>query len=241
MDTCTTAYGVSSGSEGFDPALKSEHSNADASGRYKLAAIEQLRAKPADPNEIAAVLATGDDVWVSFSVNDQAWMSRSLQNAIIPDYDVTDDTGHAVVLAGYRTLPNGTKQFLIHNSWSPRWGDNGYGWISEAMVSRHTRAAYHVRVADGAGSPSQPGQPAASGCPAGQTKDPVFGMCIPGLPGGLPGGLPAPGQAPSPQQPKPQQGSCPQGQAPDMMSGQCTNVCPGGGPTVGGMCLPIPR
>ena len=255
MDACTSAYGVTSGSEAYDPGLKAEHANADANGRYRLAAIEQLHSKPADPNEIATVLAAGDDLWISFSVNDQAWMSRSLSNAVIPDYEVTDDTGHAVVLAGYRTLPNGTKQFLVHNSWSARWGDNGYGWISEAMVTRMTRAVYRVRVSDGAGAPAQPGHapaqpgqaPAANGCPAGQTKDPVFGMCIPGaLPGGLPGlpgGLPAqppiPG-APAPAPAKPQQGSCAQGQAPDMMSGQCANLCPGGAPSVGGMCLPIP-
>ena len=185
------------------------------------------------------MLATGNDV-ISFSVDDRAWKSTALQNAVVPDYDATDDTGHAVVLAGYRTVSNGTKQFLIHNSWGPRWGDNGYGSISEAMVTRFTRAAYHVRVTDGSGAPSQPSQPAlptASGCPAGQTRDPVFGMCIPGIPG-----LPAPGQAPAPAQPKPaQQGGCPQGQAPDMMSGHCTNLCPGGMPTVGGMCLPMPK
>ena len=162
-----------------------------------------------------------------------------------------------MVLAGYRTLPNGTKQFLVHNSWSARWGDNGYGWISEAMVTRYTRAAYRVRVTDGAGTPApalpgqapQPGQaPASGGCPDGQTKDPVFGMCVPGGIPGMPGlpGLPVPGQAPAPAQPAPtpkapQQGSCPQGQAPDVMNGQCANLCPGGSPTVGGMCLPIPR
>jgi len=246
MDTCTTAYGVASGSEAFDPQLKAEHQNADANARYKLAGLEQLHAKPADPNEVASVLAGGDDVWISFSVNDQAWMSRSLQNAVIPDYEVVDDTGHAVVLAGYRTLPNGTKQFLIHNSWSSRWGDGGYGWISEAMVSRFTRAAYRVRVTDAAGGgvPALPGKPAGGACPAGQTKDPVFGMCVPGgLPGvpGLPGQQP-PQQQPQPQQPPKPQGSCPQGQAPDMMSGGCTNLCPNGQPTVGGMCLPaMPR
>jgi hypothetical protein len=247
MDTCTTAYGVASGSESFDPALKAEHANADANGRYKLAGLEQLHAKPADPNEMAAVLAAGDDIWISFSVNDQAWMSRSLQNAVIPDYDVVDDTGHAVVLAGYRTLPNGTKQFLIHNSWSTRWGDGGYGWISEAMVTRFTRAAYRVRVTDAAGGgvPSLPAQPASGGgCPAGQTKDPVFGMCVPAAFPGMPG-MQMPGQ--QPQQPQPQQqprqqGSCAQGQAPDLMSGGCTNLCPNGQPTVGGMCLPaLPR
>ncbi len=247
FDTCTTAYGVSSGSEGFDPALKAEHANADANGRYRLAAIDQLHARPADPNEIAGVLSSGDDVWISFSVNDQAWMSRSLQNAVIPDYDVVEDTGHAVVLAGYRTLPNGTKQFLVHNSWGPRWGEGGYGWISEAMVTRYTRAAYHVRVAEGPGGGTTPdAPPAAGGCPAGQMKEPIFGACVPsgfpGMPGfPAPGPGPAPTPAPAPSQPVKPQGSCPAGQAPDVVTNQCTSACAGGGPSVGGMCLPIPR
>jgi hypothetical protein len=265
MDTCTTAYGVSSGSESFDPALKSEHANADASGRYRLAALEQLHSKPADVNEMASVLAGGDDIWISFSVNDQAWMSRSMNNAVIPDYEAVDDTGHAVVLAGYRTLPNGTKQFLIHNSWGTRWGESGYGWISEAMVTRYTRSAYKVRVTEGAGGggqsqPAGPGAAPGGGCPAGQTKDPIFGACIPGgglpgfpgaLPGGLPGGFPLPGAQPAPGQPpaapgqpqpkgpQPQQSGCPQGQIADMMTGKCWNACPGGGAPVGGMCLPV--
>jgi Papain family cysteine protease len=232
FDTCTTAYGVSSGSEAFDPALKAEHANADSNGRYKLTAIEQLHARPADPSEVAGVLSGGDDVWISFSVNDQAWLSRALQNGVIPDYETVEDTGHAVVLAGYRTLPNGTKQFLIHNSWGQRWGEGGYGWISEAMVAKYTRAAYRVRVAEGAGGTSPAAPPSATGgCPAGQVKDPVFGACIPS---GIPG-LPAPAQPAAPQQ----KGSCPQGQLPDTMSGQCANTCAGGSPSVGGMCLPF--
>jgi hypothetical protein len=243
MDTCGTAYGVSSASESFDPELKAEHTRADASGRYVLRAVEQLHTRPADPAEVAGVLAGGDDVWISFSVNDEAWKSRSLHDGVIPDYETVEDTGHAVVLAGYRTLPNGTKQFLVHNSWSTRWGQNGYGWISEAMVSRYTRAAYRVRVADGGGGGAVP---VADGgdCPAGQIKAPIIGTCVPaaGLPG-LPGAQPsAPPVAPPvapPAAPPKAQGSCPPGQAPDMMSGRCTTACAGGAPSVGGMCLPV--
>ncbi len=259
MDTCGVAYGVSSSSEAFDPGLKAEHAGAEAAGRYQLSKIEGApHAKPAgNPRRrLVAVLSGGDDVWISFSVNDQAWLSRALQNGVIPDYEAVDDTGHAVVLAGYRTLPNGTKQFLVHNSWSARWGDNGYGWISEAMVTKYTRAAYRVRVADGRGGsvptapsvPSVPGMPAAPGapgqapgggeCPAGQVQAPIFGTCVPGGIPGLPG---AQGQGPAPtKQAPPAQGSCPQGQATDVMSGQCTAACAGGAPAVGGMCLPFP-
>jgi hypothetical protein len=252
FDACGRAYGVSSGTGAFDPALRAEKAIADASGRYRLLTIEKLQARPANVEELSAVLAGGDDVWASFWVNDEAWMSRSLRNAVIPDYEVSSDEGHAVVLAGYRTLPNGTKQFLIHNSWSPRWGEQGYGWISEAMVSRYLRAAYKVRVADALG-PENPAPPGASGCPSGQVKDavlgscaalcasgspPAAGVCLPTVPG-----FPAPGTFPSGPfplpAPQPRQTSCPEGQAPDLMSGQCTALCPGGAPAIGGMCLPI--
>ena len=252
MDTCTTAYGVSSGSESFDPALKAEHTNADTNGRYKLSSLERLQAKPANPAEVAAVLAGGDDVWISFSVNDQAWMSRSLQNGVIPDYDVVEDTGHAVVLAGYRTLPNGTKQFLIHNSWSHKWGDGGYGWISEAMVTKFTRAAYRVKVAEGRGGvpsvpgvpgipgmpgipglpgmpgqPAQPGKPApapsSSGCPAGQAREPLFGTCVPSAIPGMPG---VPGQS-APAQPAPGQPAQPKPQQGGCPQGQAPDLMSG--------------
>jgi hypothetical protein len=237
VDTCTTAYGVASASEAYDPALKAERANADANGRYRLRAIEQLHSNPADVGEISSLLAGGDDIWISFSVNDQAWMSRALQNAVVPDYQAVDDTGHATVLAGYRTLPNGSKQFLIHNSWGTRWGDNGYGWISEAMVREHTRAAYRIRVDDaGPATPARavPDGTQAGACAAGQVQEPVFGRCIPAIVPGLPSGR-------SPNPSPPSVGPCPQGQATDLMTGQCTALCPAGGPAVGSLCLPFQR
>jgi Papain family cysteine protease len=264
FDSCGQAYGVASNSASLDPRLRAEQATADASGRYRLLGIEQLHAQPADPNEIAAVIAGGDDVWASFSVNDDAWSHRSLNSSVIPDYVPDDDSGHAVVLAGYRTLVTGTRQFLVHNSWSKSWGEGGYGWISEAMVTQYLRAAYKVRVAD-ASAPVGPAP--SSGCPSGQVKDavlgtcaplcasgspPAAGVCLPALPG-FPG-FPAPGQPPSAPSgplpfplpfpfPLPQPGaapaSCPQGQAPDLMTGQCINLCPNGAPAIGGMCLPL--
>lgn len=253
MEPCAAAYHVVPGSASMDPVIIAEKSRADSAGRYKLTGIEQLQSKPANIDELSAVLAGGDDVWASFWVNDEAWKSRSLRDAVIPDYVTDSNVGHAVVLAGYRTMPDGTKQFLVHNSWSDRWGDRGYGWISQAMVTKYLRAAYKVKVGD-ANAPSTPNQPSSSGCPAGQVKDavsgqcaapcssgsaPAAGVCLPSVPGfPMPGG----GQQPAPpggQQP--QNNACPQGQAADLMTGKCAPLCAGGGPAMGGMCLPIPR
>lgn len=203
FDACGPAYGVTSGSARLDPALQAEKVVADTQGRYRLVAVERLQARPADINEMAAILAGGDDLWASFTVNGDAWSSRALQGGVIPDYTSDSDEGHAVVLSGYRTLPNGSRQFLIHNSWGTRWGEQGFGWISEAMVSRYLRAAYKIRIAD-ASSPSGPLPPSGDGCPAGQVKDAVLGICAALCPSGsapaagvclptLPG-FPAPGQ-----------------------------------------------
>lgn len=241
FDSCSSAYSVQPGSAGSDPQIRAEQASADGQGRYRVQAVEQF-SKPTDVDEMAAVLAGGDDIWASFSVDGNSWMNGAMQNGVIPDYPSVEDEGHAVVLAGYRTV-NGAKQFLVHNSWSQRWGDKGYGWLSQAMVQKWLRAAYKVKLVD-ASAPVQPGPapaPSGNGCPAGQVHDavlgtcsqpcasgsaPAAGVCLPALPG-----FPAPGQ---PAQPS----SCPQGQAPDMMTGACTNLCPGGVPAVGGMCLP---
>jgi hypothetical protein len=219
FDSCGKAYGVTSGTGDLDGSLRAEKKGADGAGKYRIAAIEQLRSRPADVDEIAAVLAGGDAVWASFSVSD-AWTGRNLQSgAVIPDYDVTEDSGHAVVLSGYRTI-NGHRQFLVHNSWSQRWGDNGYGWLSDTMVQRHLRAAYKVRIAEGGGNNPGPNPGNNNACPAGQAPDSVLGSCaplcasgsapaagvclpsIPGFPapGGLPSipGMPSPGTLPFP-------------------------------------------
>lgn len=220
FDSCGKAYGVSSGTGDLDGGLRSERKAADGAGRYTVSAIEQLQAKPADVNEMSAVLAGGDAIWASFWVDSDAWSSRNMQaGAVIPDYEQREESGHAVLIAGYRDV-GGRKQFLIHNSWGTRWGDGGYGWISEAMVKRHLRAAYKVRVGDGSGPFPQPNpNPGGGACPAGQAPDSVLGGCvalcasgsapaagvclptIPGLPGGFPSvipGMPAPGSGPLP-------------------------------------------
>ncbi len=212
MDSCGRAYGVIPGSASSDPALQAAKSAADAQGRYRLVAVERLHSRPADINEMAAILAGGDDVWASLSVNGDAWSNGALRSNVIPDYTPDGDEGHAVSLAGYRTLADGTRQFLIHNSWGPRWGEQGYGWISEAMVSRYLRAAYKIKVADAAAPIGPLPAPSSDGCATGQVKDavlgtcvavcasgsaPAAGVCLPSLPG-----FPVPGQ-PAPSGPLP--------------------------------------
>lgn len=250
FDACGSAYSVQSGTGVFDKQLQTEKKIADGKGRFRVAGIEQL-SRPVDTDELAAVIAGGDDVWASFWVSSDAWSDRSLQAGVIPDYERTEDEGHAVVLAGYRPMPSG-RQFLVHNSWGSRWGDGGYAWLSEAMVRKHLKAAFKVRVTDTAApgpapiptpGPAPAPAPPPSGCAAGQTRDAVTGQCAAVCPSGsppaagvclptLPGFPPAvpPGPAPTSR--------CGAGQAPDLMTGQCLPLCAGGNPPIGGLCLP---
>ena len=39
--------------------------------------------------------------------------------------------GHAVALVGYRA----DGRFIVRNSWGTAWGDNGFGYASEAYIT----------------------------------------------------------------------------------------------------------
>lgn len=253
-DDCGEAYGVTSGSGQFDPEIRAEKARADGAGRFKLTQVEEF-SKPPNPNEMAAVLAGGDAIWIALSVDPQAWKTSSLNDGVIPEYQNVAQVGHAVTFVGYRTTASG-KQFLIHNTWSDRWGQGGYGWISEQMVQRWTRNAYKI-VVDGKSGPMPGGggggggQPQSNGCAQGQVRDavngqctnpcasgsaPAAGVCLPAVPGFPLGPQPQPGQQPGPQPNG--GGGCPQGQVKDSVSGQCANPCAGGAAPMGGICLP---
>src|SRR5439155_17360170 len=61
----------------------------------------------------------------------------------VQDYQDGSAAGHAVLLAGYATLPHST-YFLIHNSWGSEWGDGGYVWIHEQTLRKNIGEAYVI-------------------------------------------------------------------------------------------------
>jgi hypothetical protein len=239
-DSCGDAYDVRPASGIEDPVLQAEKKAADAQGHYKVAGLEQL-SRPFDSAEAAGVIAGGDPIWMSISVNDEAWKSRNLENDAIQDYGSAGDEGHAFVLVGYRNAGDG-RQFLVHNSWGTKWGDGGYAWINDSTLRRWGRSAYKVRVADVQGGAPLPSM---NGCNDGQVRDAVLGTCTnPCSSGSAPSagiclspvpGLSIPG-LPSPQ-PSPR-GGCAAGEVTDPMTNRCVAACPGGMPPIGGMCLP---
>jgi hypothetical protein len=47
---------------------------------------------------------------------------------------------HAVIAVGHGTVDR-HRAILIRNSWGSRWGDGGYGWLTECFLASHTFAA----------------------------------------------------------------------------------------------------
>jgi hypothetical protein len=176
---CGQAYHVRQGSGAHDPTIRQQEEKAEREGLYKIARIDHVTSKPVNTDAIAAILATGADVWIGIQVDGHAWQHLKGENPVIPDYRSAEG-GHAVALAGYRKGPHGERQFLVHNSWGGTWGDHGFGWLNEEMLKRHLEYAYAVRVEDKEGkSPPQ----TDDACPENELIDADTGLCAEMCPG----------------------------------------------------------
>ena len=136
---CGQEYGVIEGSATNDPAVRTKIADSDAKGVFRVSSITRM---PLDADTLAQTLATGQSVWAAFCI--EKWSAKYIKDGVIADWS-DNCSGHAIELAGYRTTSTG-RQFLVHNSWGPKWGSAGYAYVSEAMVKRHLEYAYTIKV-----------------------------------------------------------------------------------------------
>jgi hypothetical protein len=193
--------GVTQGSP--DSTALGNRTTADGKGDWKITAFDAM---PTDPTSIATVLATGADVWFSMDIGN-SWMNPN--GDTIADWNNNSiDGGHAVLFAGYRHV-NGQRQFLVHNSWSTQWGNAGYAYISEAMVTGFIKTAYTISVTNPSAPPAPP-----------------------------PPAPPSPGPGPTPPAPSNAltDADCPSNQLVDSVTGQCANMCPDDSRPANGVC-----
>jgi hypothetical protein len=209
-DECGLAYNVRPNTASSDAALMAKIQRADANGVNKVVSFEELQVGPPNVEEILAVLASGADLWTAFHIDSTAFTNRRMQNFVVPDWLVPDG-GHAMTMAGYRKV-NGQYQFLLHNSWGVSWGDQGYAWVSQAMVERFMHLAYKIKTdADpGGATPALP--KTDEDCGAAQVIDAVTKTCAPVCANGS----------------RPSNGQCANGGAPN-------NGLPNGWPTIPGL------
>jgi Papain family cysteine protease len=198
-DACDRYYHVQKELPPWEADIQAKRDAADAHGTWRLTSVSCVAGSlcnPAapvatsDPAIVAAYLATGADLWAALWIDEQAWYHPA--NGSIPDYTVPAEAiasgtgeGHGVALSGY-DWTSGSLRFLVHNSWGDTWGDQGYAWISEAMVARYLQQAYKVTVENLVTPPAPPGDPNAltdDDCPEDELVDSVTGACASFCPG----------------------------------------------------------
>jgi hypothetical protein len=165
---------ITAGSLTSDPQLQAKIKDSDTKGHWKVTEYDEIQS---DPDTLAALLATGADVWFSMNIG-TTWFQP--HGDAIPDWSQDQiDGGHAVLFSGYRHR-NGQREFLVHNSWGKDWGDRGFAYVSESMVRGFIKRAYKVVVADTSQAPPPASDPNAltdDDCGEDQLVDSVTGQC----------------------------------------------------------------
>ncbi|MEO7109196.1 MAG: C1 family peptidase [Polyangiaceae bacterium] len=177
-DDCGETYGVLPNTARADAPLEQKITAANSAGGHRITSFQELNISPPNIDEVVSTLASGADIWAGFNIDSSVWVNRRMANFVIPDWS-SPDGGHAIDIAGYRKV-NGGYQFLIHNSWGSSWGDQGYAWISQAMVSKWMHLAYKVTTDTDPGAPGSavPAQ-TDEDCPGDQLLDSVTNKCTP--------------------------------------------------------------
>ncbi len=155
-DGCGSTLGMPEGNARSDPGLMAEKARADASGRYRVDAFEEVT--PVDPTQLAILIAGGEPVFASLAIDDRVW--NGFGGDVLPDYSAPYPDMHAIVLAGYRQGPR-EREFLVQNSWGRSWGNGGTAWMSESTFVRNAGVVYRLRVNDAA-MPVPPQNPGAA-------------------------------------------------------------------------------
>lgn len=90
---------------------------------------------------IAHAIAKGYPVVFAMSVDSgfEHYEKGTTVESLEPDTSPAPDNKslgwHMVMIAGYRTRPDGVREFLVANSWGDGWGDGGCCWMHEAVLA----------------------------------------------------------------------------------------------------------
>jgi hypothetical protein len=228
-DDCGTAYHVKRGSWQSDAALSAEVSTANASGVYRVKNPKAIKLDQTGPLAIAGAIAHGQAVFLGIDIDSDAWDYKHVKGGRIPDWS-QGGGGHAVALVAYRTVGDGTYEFLVHNSWGSTWGDKGYAWLTQRSLVTFSDEAL---VLDAESSVAPVPVP---------TPTPVPTVVPTTIPTTVPTPMPSPTTVPTPTptpKPKPKNG-CAEGQVRDLVFGNCVTPCADGSPPVATICAVVP-
>jgi hypothetical protein len=149
-----------------------------------------------------AALAAGQDLWVLLRADPGLTQSLVPKGGeyFVRDYDAHHKgSGHFLVIAGYRTAPDGT-YYLLHNSWGLEFGNKGYAFIHENTLRKNIDLAYTVDAAPQKGAIVPQRRTGHTSCKDPLAPDSVTLQCVPVCPDGSPrhnGACPVSGQCPA--------------------------------------------
>ncbi len=95
--------------------------------------IDQYLSVPQSLAQMKACIAGGDTFVVGFSVYQSFESDTVAKTGIVPMPSSRESMvgGHDVLAVGY---DEARQAFKFKNSWSPQWGDRGYGWMPMAYL-----------------------------------------------------------------------------------------------------------
>lgn len=98
---------------------------------------------PQTVTALQSVLASGFPVIFGFTVYSAFESSEVASTGVVPMPTPNDtvEGGHAVLLVGYKTNPDGSVTFEVRNSWGTDWGDSGYFWMPASYVTSPSLAS----------------------------------------------------------------------------------------------------
>lgn len=72
------------------------------------------------------------------------YQDRSELDNTVFDAPANPIGNHCMIITGYRYRQNSEVEFLLRNSWGPRWGFNGHCWISSDYIRSAATSDYTV-------------------------------------------------------------------------------------------------
>jgi hypothetical protein len=102
----------------------------------KKKAIEVTKIETVSATQFSVIkekIAGGQDVVIGLKLPNFTTAGEAGAKYIVGSQKGKPKEGHETLLAGYAVTPHGT-YFLIHNSWGPKWGDDGYAWLHEDLI-----------------------------------------------------------------------------------------------------------
>ncbi|GLT29565.1 hypothetical protein SLA2020_044230 [Shorea laevis] len=130
--------------EAMDGSCQAENAEAAAS-------ISSFEKVPSDDEE--ALLKAVSQQPVSVSIEGSGYNFMNYGGGVFAAGECGNDLDHAVTLVGYGTTEDGTKYWLIRNSWGESWGESGYmrierdAGVSGGVCGLAMRPSYPVAYA----------------------------------------------------------------------------------------------